>query len=86
MQCIHTVVNYVIPLKIKSSLAYLTMHPYTDKEWDKLPHVIVTADTNWDPSIFDHNIDNIEEWFDALPDLCNDPTSSLFDEFGDYKG
>ena len=47
MQRILTADSYVIPLSIKTGLTYLIIQPYTDKEWDTLPHVIMTADTNW---------------------------------------
>ena len=51
MQHILTADNYVIPLNVKTGLAYLTMQLYTDREWDTLPHVIMTADIDWDLSI-----------------------------------
>ena len=51
MQHILTADNYVVPLNIKTSLAYLTMESYTDREWDTLPHFIMTADIGWDLSI-----------------------------------
>ena len=44
------------------------------------------ANTDWDSSILDHILDDNEDWFDALSDLCDDFTSSLIDEFGDYRG
>jgi hypothetical protein len=46
LQRIQTLDGYIIPLNIKSGLAYLTMRPNTDKEWDTLPHVIMTADVD----------------------------------------
>ena len=30
--------------------------PYTDDEWLELPHVGLTSDGNWDPSILDHKL------------------------------
>ena len=39
----------------------------------------MTADTDWDPSILDHNFDDNEKWFDALSDLGDDTTLSLFE-------
>ena len=38
-------------------LAYVKMRRYTEKEYDKLPHVIMTSDKEWDPSIFDRDVD-----------------------------
>jgi hypothetical protein len=30
------------------------MHPHTDQEWEVLPHVLLTEDTDWDPTHLDH--------------------------------
>ena len=30
------------------------MHPSTDDDLDKLPHVIVTSNDTWDPTVLDH--------------------------------
>jgi len=45
----------------------------------------MTADTDWDPSVLDHAIDDDDQWFDAVSDILDDPTTRLFDEFGDYR-
>lgn len=29
------------------------MLPYTDQEWEELPHVIITRDSHWDHSLHD---------------------------------
>lgn len=63
----------------------MSICPYTDTEWKNLPHVILTADTNWDPSVLDCELEDGEEWLDAmqgLPEIDSDP---LFDDIGDYK-
>lgn len=86
LQCIIISNSNVIPLNIKSGLAYLTMGLFTDKEWDTMPHVIMTTDTDQEPSILDNDLDDNEEWSDAVPDLFDDPSSNHFDEFGDYRG
>ena len=52
-QRIETQDGYVIPLNIRSGLLYMTMHPYTDREWHDLPHVFLTADLEWNPSVLD---------------------------------
>jgi hypothetical protein len=54
-QCIQTLDGYVIPLSIKDGLVRLSIRPYTDQEWDNLPHVILTSELEWDPSVLDHN-------------------------------
>jgi hypothetical protein len=83
-QCITTLDGYAIPLAIKDGLPRLQIRPYTDKEFDTLPHVFLTSESNWDPSVIDHNLIDNEQWFDAV-DISPDPNQSLFDEFGNYQ-
>ena len=73
LQRIKTPDGYVHPLKIKDGLVYVSIiRPYTDKEWDKLPHVIWTRDLDWNPNIFDHEFDDDDdEWYDAISDLAD---------------
>jgi hypothetical protein len=54
-QTIKTPDGYIIPLVIQQGLARLPIRPYTDQEFDSLPHVVMTSNTAWDPSIMDHN-------------------------------
>ena len=65
-QHIETLDGYSIPLIIRSGLSYMTIHPYTDTEWDNKPHVILTADTDWDSTIIDYELEDGEEWFDTI--------------------
>ena len=48
--------GYVHPISIKGSLLYVALCPYTDDEWEMLPHVHWTRDLDWDWdwAIFDH--------------------------------
>ena len=84
-QRIETLDGYVIPLNIRSGLPYMSMRPYTDSEWENLPHVILTGDTDWDPSVIDCELEDGEEWFDAMQDLPDIEPDPLFDDVGDYK-
>jgi hypothetical protein len=84
LQHIQTVDGYVFPLSIRGGLPYLGMRPYTDSEFDLLPHVILTSDVNWDPRVLDFAIDGNDAWYDAISDNVNH--SDLLDVFGDYKG
>ena len=85
LQCILTSDGYVIPISIRDGLPYITLCPFTDEEWDSLPHVILTSDADWDPSMLDLDLDEPEAWFDAITDLPPDKPPSAFDEFGDYN-
>ena len=84
LQQVQTVDGYVIPINVKAGLPYIKTHPYTDKEWDTLPHVVLTSDKDWDPSVLDHTLDDNEDWYNAVSDLQIDPATNLFDEFGNY--
>ena len=78
--------GYVHPIRIKDGLPYVSLCPYTDMEWETLPHVIWTRDSDWDPAIFDHEFDEGgEEWYDALMDHAENPHRELFDEVGNYR-
>ena len=64
-QTISMLESYVIPLNFVNELAYMPIRPFTDREWDTLPHVVLTADIEWDPSVADCKFDTSENWFDA---------------------
>jgi hypothetical protein len=71
------------PLDINDGLSYLQCRMYTDEEFDKLPHVIMTSDVTWDPSILDCTILTDNKWHNAVLDLGRS-TSNPFEEFGRY--
>ena len=58
-------------MSIKSGLAYLKMIPFTTQDYESLPHVIMTSDKKWDPSIFDSDNKPTDDSFprnlDQLP-------------------
>ncbi len=76
--------GYAIPLHVREGLVYMDMQPYTDHQFDTLPHVILTSDVPWDPTIFDKNNDD-EQWFDAVSDLEHIADESPFNEYGEYR-
>jgi hypothetical protein len=57
----------------------MSIRPYTDHEWDNLPHVILTSELEWDPSVLDQNCKEDEQWGE-VPEM-----ESSYDEFGDSK-
>jgi hypothetical protein len=59
------------------------MRPHTDQEWEELPHVLLTEDTNWDPMHMDHEQGEDPAWYEQQddPPLLN----SDFDLCGDYR-
>jgi hypothetical protein len=79
LQRIQTLDRYIIPPSIKDGLAHLSIRPYTDHEWDNLPHVIHTSELEWDPSVLDHDFKEDAQW-EEVPEL-----DSSFNEVGDCK-
>ena len=57
-QTIKTIGGYIHPLDFINGLPYIPLRPYTDKEWEILPHVIWTSDDKWDPTSVDHLMTN----------------------------
>jgi hypothetical protein len=85
-QRIVTLDNYVIPLHIRQGLAYMDMRPPLDTEFDTLPHVVLTSDVDWDPSIIDNEIDLVTDWHDAVQDLPGDLyVEPRFNSTGEYR-
>ena len=76
--------GYAIPLHVRDGLVYMDMQPYTNEQFDTLPHIIMTSDLPWDPTVFDGSNDN-EEWFDAVSDLEHIADDAPFDEYGEYR-
>ena len=85
-QCITTPDGFVLPLAIKNGLPYMHIRAPTDKElWhSNIPHVVLTADTDWDPTVLDHTLD-METWINQTPDNTADELDRPFDRLGDLK-
>jgi hypothetical protein len=75
--------GFSIPINIRRGLPYIDMQPHTDQEWETLPHVLLTKDTNWDPTHMDHEQGDDRAWYEQQddPPLLN----SDFDLCGDYR-
>src|SRR5687768_13958122 len=61
--------GYIVPLNVWDGLLYMTIRPFTDHEEDILPHVVLTADADWDLSILDFEQESAEEWYNAMEDI-----------------
>ena len=55
----------VFHLAFENGLPYLPLRPFTDSEWDTLPHIIMTPACVWDPRLFDDTSNPRD--FTALP-------------------
>lgn len=85
-QSITTLDGYVIPLQIEQGLARLSIRPFSDHDWDTLPHVIMCHDLEWNPSVLDHTYDlDNDTWFDTFRAVDTTSPQPQFDEFGDYR-
>ena len=65
-QCVVTPEGYVIPLHVCDGLHYMDMRPPTPHELKTFPHVFLTDDSQWNPSILDNE-------FHDTNDLPPDP-------------
>ena len=84
-QRIETLDGYIIPLNFRQGLPYATFRPYSDEEWETLPHVTLTADVDWDPTILDCETEDIKEWYNEMQDAPSQSPDLYFDDFGDYR-
>jgi hypothetical protein len=56
--------GHYVPLTILHGLPYLQLRPPTDHELDNLPHIILTTNKDWDPSILDNHINHTDtDWY-----------------------
>jgi len=78
---------FIIPMTIHNGLPRLSIRPPTTHEFDTLPHVVLTQDSTWDPTVLDFDIEDTDDnWHDALEEHELHPYHQLFDEYGNYKG
>jgi hypothetical protein len=71
-----------IPLDINNGLAYLHCRLPTIHELETLLHIIMTADVDWNPSIIDNDVDNVESLFNTNEDIIH---HGPFDQYGEYR-
>ena len=60
------------------------MRPFTDEEFEELPHVVWTSEDAWDPTSLDSVISDDPNWYEAEPSPpLPDP---MYDEYGEFRG
>ena len=84
-QVIVTKDGYYIPINIIRGLPYFSMEPNTDKEFEELPHVILTQGGDWDPSVLDYMLTDREDWVNEVKRDDDPKFESPFDLRGEYK-
>ena len=53
------------------------MRPFTGKEWESLPHAILTSGVEWDPTSLDEKFPT-EEFYGSAQDYGETPDQSPF--------
>ena len=81
-QLITTLDDYAIPLNMINGLPYMPIRPFSDQEFRTLPHIVLTSDAPWDPSIVDHQYADEDAWQAQIPDDFGDYDYSFFDRTG----
>jgi hypothetical protein len=61
-QRILTPSGYSLPLDISNGLVCLRTRPFTDDEWNRLPHVEMTSNEHWNPRVHDANAMDDPDW------------------------
>jgi hypothetical protein len=75
--------GYQIPLLFKNGLAYLPCRNPTEEEIGLLPHVVMTSDVDWDPSLYDNVIEDMDAFHDPTLDFIDH--DNPFNEYGEYR-
>ena len=81
--CVITMEGYVIPIAIKKGLPYIRMRPFTDKDWNTLPHITITSPKDWNPTSLDSTIS--EEWYQKQNQDLELLRQGILTETGDLK-
>ena len=86
-QSITTPEGFVLPLHFHNGLPHLKLRPPTDRELSNpdIPHVVLTSDADWDPTILDSPTLDMEEWKNSIPDYDSDEGERPFDSLGILK-
>ena len=59
----------IIPISVRNGLSFVDQRPYTEREFKMYPHVLITFEAPWDPTVLDHEIDvDDDEFYDQLID------------------
>jgi hypothetical protein len=76
--------GYIIPNDVRRGLPYIMMRPFTDEEFEELPHVVWTSEDTWDPTSLDSVISDDPNWCEAEPSPpLPDP---MYDEYRKFRG
>jgi hypothetical protein len=75
--------GYQIPLDFKDGSPYLRCCKPTETELALLPHIIMTSDIEWDPSLYDNVLEDLQEFHATSVDFIDH--DNPFDQYGEYR-
>ena len=76
--------GYRFPLSMVHGLMHANVRPALASEWELLPHVHLTSDKEWDPRVFDHDVD--KDWDADIEDPVKEHYRDLpYNRFGKLK-
>jgi hypothetical protein len=76
--------GYVFLIDVKRGLPYITMHPFTDEEFEELQHILWMSEDDWDPTSLDSVISDDPNWYEVEP---SPPLPNpMYDEYGEFRG
>jgi hypothetical protein len=76
--------GYVVSINVRRGLPYITMRPFTDEEFEELPHIVWMSEDAWDPTSLDSAISDDPNWYEAEP---SPPLPNpMYDEYGEFRG
>jgi len=55
-QALQTLDGFILPFRFQNGLPYLPVRPFSNHEWEMLPHIVLISDVNWDPSFADQDV------------------------------
>jgi hypothetical protein len=82
-QTVRTPEGYLIPLDMQNGLIHLSTRAYTDEEFARLPHIVMTSSDTWNPNVGNNHISEDPTWFAAQESLMLSNTEN-FNAFGQY--
>ena len=72
-----------LPLGFRNGLPYLALRPFTDEEWNTLPHIVASSPHPWDPACLDIIVE--DTWYSQQPSTTPYYLESDYDEYGRLK-
>ena len=66
-KCLRVLDGTIIPFAVCNGLPYMDRRPPMDEEFHQYPHIILTSDVDWDPSVADHEFDESHDFAQDFP-------------------